>query len=910
LLNVGGPVFHRVLFILIFVIPCLAAGQTSPDPADSAPRTVIRVTGFTHWAWDPVTRARRASLRAWMKSEDPQTGKTWGQTVRIEPDNPLNFPGFSLKLLNFAAGTGEQVVTTSQGIEQFFQYRDMRFLLPLNPFIWKIRASANGRPIRKADGSWDYETGPDGQRILLWQDWEKIPPVYRGLSKVGDDVFGVPIATSVMGLMYRRDVFMDSGLDDQEPPATWDKMFEDCLQICATAPEGKVRFGIQLNDKVLQLYVLGNGGDFAVPDHSGKGWRATLDTPEVAAAISYGRRLTLTRWLRGPDNKPIVVWDPSATTQPRIFHPALGEGQWQGNPLSNGSSVVFASRTYGPGEINVGVAMNQLGGLSAGVTQKWYDLFFAPEGLLGMSFNTPDRLTGFSAGVNPAWLGYGPIPAGSSGRRLPAQSEMGGLNYVLSNDPQKARLSWEVLSFLAGERARREAVHSYVREGEGVAETLDPRRLEAEGYVTVAQRVQPSLRSYWENAESSTIAPVGAKNFDALLSKYLGPIFRRASEDPGYDFRSALRDAQEQVQARLDFDAGKTDAVKNRGLIMTAISVMFFLVFIGGIFGFRSLLVMHASNAGPERAGMKNRYERMAWTMLAPALLLISVFAYYPIFKALPIAFQDYYVVGSSTWVGANNFVEVFRNPATWKALLLTAYYMGVSVTIGFFAPVGLAILMSEIRWFRYLLRTAYYLPGVVAGIILLVMWQRFYEPTPQGMMNSLLHSFVNFWNAIMPGTTWDLTFQPVDWLRHPVLGIPSVIFVGVWGGMGGGMLIYLAALKSIPEELYEAAEIDGAGWRSRFFHITLAYLKPLLIINFVGAVIGAFQASGNILALAGNFPATYTFAVHLWFEAFGLGNFGVGTALSWLMASILVFFTLWQLNILRKVEFRKAQAD
>ncbi len=871
---------------------------------------MVRVTGFTNWAWDPVTRARRASLRAWLKSEDPQTGKPWGQIVQIEPDNPLNFPGFSLKLLNFAAGTGEQVITTNQGIDQFFQYRNMRFLLPLNAFIWKIRTSADGQPLRKADGSWDYETGPDGERILIWQDWERIPKVYRELSVVDDDVFGVPISTSVMGLMYRRDVFKDSGLDDQEPPATWDKMFEDCLQICANAPEGKVRFGIQLTDKVLQLHVLGNGGNFALQEPGGTSWRATLDTPEVAAAITYGRRLTLTRWLRGPDNKPIVAWDPSATTQPRIFHPALGEGHWEGNPLSNGSSVVFPSRTYGPGEIRIGVAMNQLGGVSAGVSEKWYDLFFAPDGLLGMAFNTPDRVTGFSASLNPAWLGYGPIPAGSAGRRLPAQSEMGGLNYVLANNPTKARLSWQVLSFLSGEQSRREAVHSYVREGEGIAETLDPKRLEAEGYMTIAQRVQPSLRAYWENAEPWTIAPIGAKNFDALLGKYLAPIFRRASEDPNYDFRPALLEAQQQIQARLDFDAGDANAVKGRPLILAAIWAMFILVLVGGILGFRSLLVMHAGNAGPDRAGMKNRYERIAWTMLAPALLLIAVFSYYPIFKALPIAFQDYYVVGPSTWVGANNFVEVFRNPATWKSLLLTGYYMAVAVTIGFFAPVGLAILMSEIKAFRYFFRTAYYLPGVVAGIILLVMWQRFYEPTPQGMMNGLLHGLINAWNAISPGTSWDLMYQPVDWLRHPVWGIPAVIFVGVWGGMGGGMLIYLAALKSIPEELYEAAEIDGAGWRSRFMNITMAYLKPLLIINFIGAVIGAFQSSGNILALAGNFPATYTFAVHLWFEAFGLGNFGVGTALSWLMASILVFFTIWQLNILRKVEFRKAEAD
>ena len=896
---------------LFFLLSCVVAAiQASPSKSEQDGRTVIRVTGFTPWAWDPVTRARRASLRAWMDSTDPQTGKPWRQTVRIEPDNPLNFPGFSLKLLNFAAGTGEEVVTTNQGIDQFFQYRDMRFLLPLNPFIWKIRADASGRPLRKSDGAWDYESGPDSQRVLLWPDWEKFPPAYQELSKRGDDVYGVPISMSAMGIMYRRDVFEESGLDPAKTPQTWDDLVQACLQVCAASPPGKIRFGIQLTDSILQLFVLGQGGNFAVLEQDGKAWRATLDTPEVAAAITFGRRLTLTRWLRGPDDRPIVVWDPGAEQQPGIYHIGLGEGKWTGNPLASGSSVVFADRTYGPGDIHIGMAMNQLGGQSAGVQEKWYSLLVQPEGLLAMAFNTPDRLTSFSANLDPTWLGFGPIPAGSAGRRLPAQSEMGGLNYILGNDPQKSRLAWAVLSFMAGYDARREAVHSYVREGEGIAETLDPRLLEAEGYMTVAQRVQPALREYWEEVAASTIQPVGARNFNTLLGKYLGPIFRRASEDPQFDFRPALQEAQTQIQSRLDFDAGKRDAVKGRGVIITAIVAMFAIVLVGSFFGFRSLLMMHAGSAGSERAGMKSRYERIAWTMLAPSLLLISVFSYYPIFKALPIAFQDYYVVGQSSWVGVDNFVEVFRNPATWKSLLLTAYYMGVAVTIGFFAPVGLAILMSEIRAFRYFLRTAYYLPGVVAGIILLVMWQRFYEPTPQGMVNGLLRGFVDFWNAILPGTGWDLIYQSVDWLRHPVWGIPCVIFVGVWGGMGGAMLIYLAALKSIPEELYEAAEIDGAGWRSRFMHITMAYLRPLLIINFVGAVIGAFQSAGNILALSGNFPATYTFAVHLWFEAFGLGNFGVATALSWLMASILVFVTLWQLDILRKVEFRKAQAD
>jgi multiple sugar transport system permease protein len=295
--------------------------------------------------------------------------------------------------------------------------------------------------------------------------------------------------------------------------------------------------------------------------------------------------------------------------------------------------------------------------------------------------------------------------------------------------------------------------------------------------------------------------------------------------------------------------------------------------------------------------------------LLAPALLLISVFSYYPIFKALPIAFQDYNVTGSTAWVGSANFVEVFSNPATWISLLKTAYYMILSIGFGFLAPVVLAVLMSEIQAFRYFLRTVYYLPAVVAGIVMLLLWQRFFEPTPDGMVNRLYLAAAGFWNAIMPAGL-DVALRPIDWLRDPIWGIPSVVFVGIWGGMGPGMLIYLAALKSIPEDLYEASEIDGATWRDRLYHITLSYLRPLLVINLIGAVISAFQASGNILALSGNFPATYTFAVHLWFETFGLGNFGVGTALSWIMAAILMGFTLWQLRILRSVEFRRAEAD
>lgn len=881
---------------LLCGLPSALAKESTPDP------TIIRVTGYSPWAWSPPTRARRSALDTFLRDmRDPQTGKPWKELVEIRPDNPLSFPGFSLKILNFAAGTGEEVVTTSDGIMQFFQYRDQRFLLPLNPFIWKVREDSSGRPLRLPDGGWDYEPGPDNGRILLWKSWENIPPVFREMLEWKGDVYGVPTRIFASGLMYRRDLFRQSGLDPDNPPATWDGFFESALRIGA-ATRGEA-YGVHLTNAVADSYLLGLGGKYARQEILGDGksrWISLVDSPEMLQTIRFLRKLTLVKWVIDDHGAPVVVWLPDGGE--------AAEGVvWSGAPNAMGSSVAVSGRTYSGSEIFTGVAFNQVGGTPTATNVKWFDLFTQVPARLGMALNTTENLASFSANMDPALLGFAPVPAGPEGRGVFAQGEIAGLNYILARDREKARLAWAVLGFLAGDEYSVLAARSYARESEGIAETLPPRVLERAGLATIAERIPPGLREFWQTLPSVLRPVVPAKNFQAINNQYLAPILRSATADPDFDFERALAGAREQIQARLDFAAGDFSRVQNRGLVIAAMVIIFAGVLTGTAMAIKAMLAR-------ARTESIEKVERAAsplagWVLLAPAMLLISIFSYYPIFKALPIAFQNYSVTGSAAWVGTANFVEIFSNPATWISLLKTAYYMTLSIGIGFLAPVVLAILMSEIRSFRYFLRTVYYLPAVVAGIVMLLLWQRFFEPTATGMVNTLYLGVVGLWNSVVPASM-ELAMKPLDWLRDPVWGIPSVVFIGIWGGMGPGMLIYLAALKSIPEDLYEAAEIDGAGWRDRFVHITLSYLRPLLVINLIGAVIGAFQSSGNILALSGNFPATYTFAVHLWFETFGLGNFGVGTALSWVMAAILVVFTLYQLRILRSVEFRRAQAD
>ncbi len=681
------------------------------------------------------------------------------------------------------------------------------------------------------------------------------------------------------------------------------------MRISAT---GEGVFGVQLTNDVAEAYLLGQGGSLARLENradGGERWVSTVDSPEMMRTVEFLRRLTLTKWIVGPDENPWVVWSPDAPEVMTVEHPVLGQGRWSAQPFTPGAELVFPSRSFSFAEVRTGVAFNQIGGQSAGTNVKWYDLFTQNPAKIGMALSTPQRFGEFAANFDASLLGFSRVPAGPAGAGVMAQGEIGGLNYILDRNPAKARLAWAVLSFLASNEYRERMVHSFVREGEGIAETLDPALLRAAGFDTVAERIPRGLHEYWSKLDEMLRPVVPTKNFQAITMQYLGPILRSATSDASFDYRSALADARRQIQARLDFAAGDYSQVRHRGWIVAAMVAIILSVLVVTMLAIRAMLAKATETKEVRTLGPDGRYQMAGWMLLAPALLLISVFSYYPIFKALPIAFQDYNVTSGGVWVGSSNFVEVFTNPATWSSLGKTFYYMALSIGVGFLAPVLLAILMSEIRSFRYLLRTVYYLPAVVAGIVMLLLWQRFYEPTPDGMVNRLYLGTLWAWNALVPASM-EVALRPVDWLRDPVWGIPCVVFVGIWGGMGPGMLIYLAALKSIPEELYEAAEIDGANWRDRLHHITLSYLRPLLVINLIGAVIGAFQSSGNILALAGNFPATYTFAVHLWFETFGLGNFGVGTALSWLMAAILVGFTLWQLRILRSVEFRRAQAD
>jgi multiple sugar transport system permease protein len=208
----------------------------------------------------------------------------------------------------------------------------------------------------------------------------------------------------------------------------------------------------------------------------------------------------------------------------------------------------------------------------------------------------------------------------------------------------------------------------------------------------------------------------------------------------------------------------------------------------------------------------------------------------------------------------------------------------------------------------KVLFRTIYYLPAVLSGLIMIFLWKSFYGEF--GMINEVINVFINGWNWIT-GSAYPEFHK--NWLNDPDLALICILLPVIWAGMGPGCLIYLAALKTIPEDIYEAADIDGAGIRHKVFHIALPSIRMLIMINFIGVMVATIKGGGNFaLAMTGGGPyapygETELVSLKIFLQAFGYLRFGVATAMAWILGSMLVGFTVFQLQKLSKVEFKTA---
>jgi len=290
------------------------------------------------------------------------------------------------------------------------------------------------------------------------------------------------------------------------------------------------------------------------------------------------------------------------------------------------------------------------------------------------------------------------------------------------------------------------------------------------------------------------------------------------------------------------------------------------------------------------------RRQRRAWltrdglstlVFLLPLLLIFGLFSWFPIIRSVVMSVQVTNLVSTPRFVGLDNFANVLADPLFGKAVANTAYFALLALIIGFPIPLVLAVIMSEVRRFKGIYSALAYLPVVIPPVVSVLLWRFFFDPRAAGVFNTILG-----WVGL----------GPLPWLQDSGWAMPSIVLEATWAAAGGTVIIYLAALLSVPSELYDAADVDGATIWQKIRYVTLPHLRAVLLITLILQLIATAQLFTEPFLFTGGGPANATITVllliyHYAFQNSLGGDYGMAAALSVMLAVFLGVFTagyLW----------------
>ena len=273
---------------------------------------------------------------------------------------------------------------------------------------------------------------------------------------------------------------------------------------------------------------------------------------------------------------------------------------------------------------------------------------------------------------------------------------------------------------------------------------------------------------------------------------------------------------------------------------------------------------------------------------ISPWLIGFVCFSFGPILASLWLSFTNY-SISTPRFIGLQNYqFMLFKDPLFWGSVRRTLYFAMSVVLLGISGSLGLALLLNTgLRGVRFY-RTAFFLPSVIPIVSSALLWDWFLQPE-YGLANGLLRM---------------INITGLEWLDGRAWAIPSIVLIRLWATVGGTqMIVFLAGLQGIPQELYDAAHVDGADRRHQFWHITLPLLSPTLFFNLVIGVIGGLQvfAVAYVLTEGGPAYATWFYLLHLYDQAFRNLEIGYASAMAWFFLLIVMALTLVQFSISRR---------
>lgn len=275
---------------------------------------------------------------------------------------------------------------------------------------------------------------------------------------------------------------------------------------------------------------------------------------------------------------------------------------------------------------------------------------------------------------------------------------------------------------------------------------------------------------------------------------------------------------------------------------------------------------------------MARREALTFYALVLPWLLGFFIFLAYPMGRSLYLSFTNYSLQASPTWIGLRNYERIMADPDFWQSLKVTFIYALGSVPGGTIIALVTALVLAQKLRGVNIWRTVFFLPSILSSIAVAILWLYVFRPEG-GLLNIALG-----WFGI----------DGPNWLNSEQWALPALILMS-WWSVGNQMVIYLAGIKSIPDSLYEAAEIDGANSLQRFRFVTLPMLSPTIFFNVVLAIIAALQVfdAGYVLTRGGPNDATLFYLINLYERAFQLVQLGYASALAWILFVIIMVITM-----------------
>lgn len=285
---------------------------------------------------------------------------------------------------------------------------------------------------------------------------------------------------------------------------------------------------------------------------------------------------------------------------------------------------------------------------------------------------------------------------------------------------------------------------------------------------------------------------------------------------------------------------------------------------------------------------MKQRAE-IGWAliMLMPSLLGMGIFTLIPVLASFALSFSQWNLLSPPKWIGLNNYLSLLGEPLFWKVLSNTFIYAFCVVLLEVPLALALAIALNQQGWLVKFFRTIFFLPVVTSMVAIALVWNWIYDPQ-YGLLNAALGA---------------LGIQPVAWLFSTQWALPALIVMGVWKNVGYSMVIFLAGLQNIPDDLYEAAALDGANHWQQFLHVTLPMISPTLFFVMTMSTITAFQVFDTVYMMTQGGPENSTQVAVYWIyqNAFEFFQVGRASAMAYVLFGIILALTLIQWSVRKK---------